>query len=78
MAAIHDIRQDRPTPVFLRGLIALPQVSEIRATWARWQRRRSYRSNLKCLLKTGPHMIDDIGLTLEEARREFSKPFWRA
>jgi uncharacterized protein YjiS (DUF1127 family) len=29
-------------------------------------------------LRIGPHMIADIGLTLEEAQREATKPFWIA
>jgi uncharacterized protein YjiS (DUF1127 family) len=42
-----------------------------------WQRRRRYRSDLRRLLRVGPHMIADIGLTLEQARREIAKPVWR-
>ena len=46
--------------------------------WARWQRRRRYRNDLKRLILVGPHMIEDIGLNLEEAQREARKAFWRA
>lgn len=46
--------------------------------WAEWQRRRRYRKDLKRLILAGPHMIEDIGLTLEEARREIQKSSWRA
>jgi len=66
-------------PLSPTGLIPVPQV--VRKTeplpW-RWRRRRRYRAELARLLKVGPHMIDDIGLGLEEARREAAKPFWRA
>ena len=42
-----------------------------------WNRRRRYREDLKRLLKVGPYMIADIGLTLKEALEESEKPFWR-
>jgi uncharacterized protein YjiS (DUF1127 family) len=29
-------------------------------------------------MRVGPYMIEDIGLTLGEARREIQTPFWRA
>ena len=44
---------------------------------ATWRRRRAYRDHLRRLLRVGPYMIDDIGLTVEAARREIAKPFWR-
>jgi len=50
----------------------------LEATWVVWRKRRAYRSDLKRLLRAGPHLIADIGLTLEAARREADKPFWRA
>jgi uncharacterized protein YjiS (DUF1127 family) len=28
-------------------------------------------------MKIGPHMIDDVGLTLEQVRQEIAKPFWQ-
>jgi uncharacterized protein YjiS (DUF1127 family) len=42
-----------------------------------WRARRHYRRELGRLLKVGPHMISDIGLTLEDAKRQTAKPFWR-
>jgi uncharacterized protein YjiS (DUF1127 family) len=39
--------------------------------------RACYRQELRRLLELGPHLIDDIGLTLEEARSEAAKPLWR-
>lgn len=47
-----------------------------KATWAEWRRRRRYRADLKRLLRVGPYMVDDIGLTMKEAQREIAKPFW--
>ena len=46
--------------------------------WAEWQRRRRYRKDLKRLMLVGAHMIEDIGLSLEEAQREMQKKSWRA
>lgn len=44
---------------------------------AAWQARRRYRADLNRLLQVGPHMIADIGLTLQEAIDEAEKPFWK-
>jgi uncharacterized protein YjiS (DUF1127 family) len=50
------------------------------ASWSgtlrEWRRRLRYRRDLRRLSRSGSHLIDDIGLTLEEARREMRKPFW--
>jgi uncharacterized protein YjiS (DUF1127 family) len=43
-----------------------------------WHGRRRYRGDLRRLMIVAPHMIADVGLTLEKARREVAKPFWRA
>lgn len=50
---------------------------DLEAAWAVWRERRAYRSDLKRLLQAGPHLIADIGLTQEAARREAGKPFWK-
>lgn len=42
-----------------------------------WRARIRYRRDLQRLVKVGPHMIDDIGLTISEARQESSKHLWR-
>jgi uncharacterized protein YjiS (DUF1127 family) len=39
--------------------------------------RHRYRRDLRRLLRVGPHMIADIGLSQVQARREADKPFWR-
>ncbi|MDH3474837.1 MAG: hypothetical protein OEM59_14225 [Rhodospirillales bacterium] len=51
-------------------------LKKMRAVFAEWNRRRWYRADLKRLVKVGPYMIADIGLTLEEAVAESEKPFW--
>lgn len=45
--------------------------------FAEWERRRDYRKKPKHLLRVGPRLIADIGLTLEKAHKEIEKPFWR-
>jgi uncharacterized protein YjiS (DUF1127 family) len=47
------------------------------ATLREWLDRRHYRRGLARLMKIGPHMIDDVGLTLEQVRQEIAKPFWQ-
>lgn len=39
--------------------------------------RSRYRRELRRLLRVSPHMIEDIGLSREQARREAKKPFWQ-
>lgn len=43
-----------------------------------WVERSRFRRALARLLKRTPHLIDDIGLTREQAEAEVAKPFWRA
>ena len=43
-----------------------------------WRARRHCRRELRRLLAVGPHMIADVGLTLDDARKEMGQPFWRA
>lgn len=45
--------------------------------FADWRRRRRYRAELARLLRTGPHLVDDIGLTMSDAARAAVLPFWR-
>lgn len=55
----------------------MPHLPQARAILKQWRRRRDDRNELRRLLRIGPHMIADIGLTCEAARRETEKPFWR-
>jgi uncharacterized protein YjiS (DUF1127 family) len=43
-----------------------------------WLTRRRYRRDLSRQIEIGNHLVDDIGLTLEEALNEIKKPFWQA
>jgi uncharacterized protein YjiS (DUF1127 family) len=44
---------------------------------ARWRQRTYFRKELMRLAQDGPHMIDDIGLTMREVEAEIEKPFWQ-
>jgi len=63
-----------PTPLFL---VLVSPIARARRLRAEWLRRRIYRSDLNRLLGVGEYMITDIGLTLDDARREIQKPVWR-
>jgi len=43
-----------------------------------WAERLKRRRALRRLLLTGAHLVADLGLAPEAARREAAKPFWRA
>lgn len=43
-----------------------------------WRLRQCSRRQLAYLLQVGPHLIADIGLTIEEAECEAGKAFWRS
>jgi uncharacterized protein YjiS (DUF1127 family) len=83
------LRQEVPVAISqdttqgLRRFSLAPDLAPARrfARWRRnladWRRRRAYRRDLKRLLHVGEHMIRDIGLTPDDARRQIDKPFWR-
>lgn len=56
---------------------AIPDIRKFKPMVADWRRRYRFRADLKRLLKVGPYMIKDIGLTHEEALRESQKPVWK-
>ena len=68
---IHKAAPSRP------GRASLLRVASLRVILREWQFRRRYRGHLKRLLRVGTYVIEDIGLTAEEAAREIEKPFWR-
>jgi uncharacterized protein YjiS (DUF1127 family) len=61
--------------------LALSEVSQgvrkINPLLAVWRRQYCFRADLRRLLKVGAYMIEDIGLSHEEALRESAKPFWK-
>jgi uncharacterized protein YjiS (DUF1127 family) len=42
-----------------------------------WRARRRERAELRRLLRTGRHLLRDIGLAPEQVAAEAAKPFWR-
>ena len=42
-----------------------------------WRGRIRFRQQLWRLLRDSPTLIEDIGLTVEQAKEELAKPFWR-
>jgi len=68
-------RQAAPTGPQRAGLRLLPRLT---TTGTVWLKRRARRAELRRLLRTGPHLIADIGLAPEAARREARKPFWKS
>jgi uncharacterized protein YjiS (DUF1127 family) len=52
-------------------------LAEIGVVLRVWRRRYRYRRELARLIGSGAHLIEDIGLSPEEAERERAKPFWR-
>jgi uncharacterized protein YjiS (DUF1127 family) len=77
MAIIEGTHQNRWVLSSSPIATVLAQISGVMVIWDDWETRRRYRAELKRLFRVGPHMIDDIGLTLEEAYREIAKPRWR-
>ena len=41
-----------------------------------WRARIRFRQELWRLLRDSPALIEDIGLTVEQAKEEIAKPFW--
>ena len=42
-----------------------------------WSDRAYFREQLALMARDTPELIDDIGLTMNEAKAEIAKPFWR-
>ncbi|WP_162914280.1 DUF1127 domain-containing protein [Taklimakanibacter lacteus] len=43
-----------------------------------WIARHRFRRDLSRQIELGNYLVNDIGLSLEEALNEIQKPFWRA
>jgi uncharacterized protein YjiS (DUF1127 family) len=52
-------------------------LAEITVVLGAWRRRYRYRRELRRLISSGAHLIEDIGLSRAHAEREVAKPFWR-
>ena len=77
MAITKITALDRSRLAYPLARMAHWRIADFKVAWAEWQARRGYRKDLERLLRVGPYMIKDVGLTLEEAKREIEKPFWR-
>lgn len=68
----------RPDLAYLNAAHPLPVMAEIalRVAYvcAKWDERRRTR---RALAKLEPHLLFDIGLTIDEARQEAAKKFWQ-
>jgi uncharacterized protein YjiS (DUF1127 family) len=82
-AAADAMRAARPPAQYVSSGQVLgrrwlqPGLAEIGAVLRAWQRRYRYRRELARLIGSGPHLIEDVGLSPEQAERELAKPFWR-
>ncbi len=74
----HALR-NAPEPAICRILqtVRVVGIGEARAAIRACLERHRYRQDLRHLLRAGPHIIDDIGMTRPEALHEAEKPFWR-
>jgi uncharacterized protein YjiS (DUF1127 family) len=59
-------------------LDAPAQAPDRKGVLTTWRGRVRCRHELWRLLKDKPELLTDIGLTVEVARAECDKPFWRA
>lgn len=76
--AIGDLSSEtHPYSAFSPSADCVSSRRSLGATLSEWRRRRDDRRELRRLLRIGPHMIADVGLTLDAARRDVEKPFWR-
>ncbi|MGJ5078410.1 DUF1127 domain-containing protein [Bradyrhizobium sp. HKCCYLS3013] len=64
-----------PQSITERGGVAPESKSLLRLWWARWRERRSFARELPWL---ADEVLEDYGLTRDEARRSCRRPFWRA
>ncbi|MDF3868280.1 hypothetical protein P3W53_27720 [Pseudomonas denitrificans (nom. rej.)] len=61
-------------PEASRRSFSLPSLLQLLALW---QTRARVRSQLACMARANPHLIEDIGLTRRQVAQEIAKPFWR-
>jgi len=65
----------------IRAAFARPTLSSLcrmlRGLFAAVARSMARRATRQALAELEPHLLEDIGRTAEEARREASRPFWR-
>ncbi|MGJ5181051.1 DUF1127 domain-containing protein [Bradyrhizobium oligotrophicum] len=70
-ATIHYLAR----PALDQGCAAPKPASLLRLWWARWRERRRFARELPWI---ADEVLEDYGLTRDEARRLCRRPFWRA
>jgi len=53
------------------------RIASLAAIIEGWRARVRFRQQLWRLLRDKPALIEDIGLTITEAKEEIARPFWR-
>jgi uncharacterized protein YjiS (DUF1127 family) len=78
VAAPSQISPPYPLPVVAAASRwLLWRLAEGRTLLGLWRQRCRYRRDLLRLMRSGPHLVEDIGLLYKHAEREVAKPFWR-
>jgi uncharacterized protein YjiS (DUF1127 family) len=73
-AAVFDLEESR---LHSTDAITLDSRAGRRSPIDVWRLRIHFRMHLKRLILLDAGLIEDIGLTRQEAEREAAKPFWR-
>lgn len=68
-ALLNEMTLNRPLPPLSRVAFAAA------TALLTWETRRQCRT---ALARLDPHMLNDIGISIQEAEVEAAKPFWRA
>ena len=58
------------------GSVSRRHLTTLRSIIATWRERIRFRWQLRQMSKDNPHLIDDIGLTIQQVEGEIAKPFW--
>ena len=78
LASAQRCAARRGTPVRPAWRRLLKTLRSIIASWhdRTWRERIRFRWQLRQMSKDNPHLIDDIGLTIQQVEGEIAKPFW--
>jgi uncharacterized protein YjiS (DUF1127 family) len=74
---IGHLQRSLPSAALSRRGSLPSGLAKITAVLGTWRQRYRYRRELRRLMSSGPHLIEDIGLSRAHAEREAAKPFWR-
>ena len=76
-ASPRTVLQARLDHVHSTGATTLDGPAERGSRIDFWRRRLRFRRHMARLLRLDAGLIEDMGLTLQEAQQEVAKPFWR-